>query len=137
MSAENVELVRQIHASWEQGAMAAGVELFDAEIAFESFMPDSNETAHATGPEEIAAFMREFLAQWRGYRIIGDEFTDAGDKVLVTGRQAARGRQSGADVEQRIFSVWTFRDGKVVALRFTPYREVALTEAGLRDQKPG
>jgi hypothetical protein len=45
--------------------MSAAVELFDP---------------------EIAAFMREWLAHWTGFRRIGEEFRDAGDRVLVAGR---------------------------------------------------
>jgi ketosteroid isomerase-like protein len=133
MSEENVGIVQRIHTSWENGVMTAGVELFDSQIVFESFMPDSNETRVARGPDQIEAFLREFLAQWRDYKIIADEFREAGDKVWVASHQAARGRQSGVEVEQPIFSVWTFRDRKVTALRFTPYRDVALEAAGLSE----
>jgi ketosteroid isomerase-like protein len=133
MSEENVETVRDIYAQWARGNMRAGVELFDPEIVFESFMPDANDWVVAHGPEEVEAFMREFLAQWAGYRLIGEEFRDAATKVFVGGRQTARGRQSGAEVELPIFSVWTFRADKVVGLRFTPSREEALNAAGLEE----
>jgi ketosteroid isomerase-like protein len=133
MSEENVEIVRRIYSSWGKGEMTAGIEFFDPEISFRSFMPDSNETFLANGPQEIEAFMREFLAQWRDYRIIGDEFRSTGDKVMVASRQAARGRHSGVEVEQPIFSVWTLRGGKVIALHFTPFRDVALEAAGLAE----
>jgi ketosteroid isomerase-like protein len=126
MSEENVELVRCTCAEWEQGNMRAGTELFDSEIVFESLMPDSNATIVANGLLEVEAFMREFLAQWRHYRLIGDEFRATGDKVFVGGRHTASGRQSGVEVEQPMFSVWTFRAGKVVGLRFTPFRAEAL-----------
>ena len=130
---ENVEVVREIYAQWARGDMSAGVEMFDTAIAFESFMPDANDRVVADGPEEVAAFMREFLAQWANYRLIGEEFRDVGAKVFVAGRQMAQGRLSGAEVELPMHSVWTFRDGKVVGLRFTPFREEALEAAGLTD----
>jgi ketosteroid isomerase-like protein len=133
MSQENVEIVRAIYAQWARGNMRAGGERFDTEIVFESFMPDAHDWVVAHGPEEIEAFMREFLAQWANYRLIAEEFRDAGPKVFVAGRQAARGKQSGAEVEQPMLSVWTFRDGKVIGLRFTPFREEALKAAGLRE----
>jgi len=128
-----VGLVREIYAQWAQGNMWAGVEMFDTEIIFESFMPDANDRVVAHGPDEIEAFMREFLAQWANYRLIGEEFRDAGTKVFVAGRQTARGKQSGAEVEHPMHSAWTFRAGKVVGLRFTPFREEALEAAGLRE----
>jgi ketosteroid isomerase-like protein len=133
MSEANVEAVRDIYAQWARGNMRAGVELFDPEIAFASFMPDANDWVVARGPEEVEAFMREFLAQWTDYRLIGEEFRDADTKVFVGGRQTARGRQSGVEVELPMFSVWTFRADKVVALRFTPSRQEAITAAGLEE----
>jgi ketosteroid isomerase-like protein len=133
MSQENVELVRQIYAQWARGNMWAGVETFDTEIVFESFMPDANDRVVAHGPDEIEAFMREFLAQWANYRLIGEEFRAVGTKVFVAGRQAARGKQSGAEVEQPMHSVWTFRGGRVVGLRFTPFHEEALEAVGLSE----
>ena len=133
MSQENVEIVQEIYAQWARGNMRAGVGMFDTEIVFESFMPDANARVVARGPEEIEAFMREFLAQWANYRLIGEDFRDAGTKVFVAGRQAAHGKQSGVEVEQRMHSVWTFRGGKVVGLRFTPFVEEALEAAGLRE----
>jgi ketosteroid isomerase-like protein len=135
MSRENVERVRRTYAEWERGHMSAGVELFDPEIVFESFMPDANEKVVANGPEEVGRFMREFLAQWRDYRLIGDEFRELdGESVLVTGRQTATGRHSGVAVEDEIFSIWTFRDGQVVRLLFdVGDRQKALEAGGLSD----
>jgi ketosteroid isomerase-like protein len=133
MSEQNLERVRRVCAEWERGNMAAGIELFDPQIRFRSFMPDSNEAVEANGPEEVARFMREFLEQWRDFRLIAEDIRDAGDRVFVAGRQTARGRQSGVEVEQPMHWVWTFRGERATALRFTPYREEALAEAGLTE----
>jgi ketosteroid isomerase-like protein len=134
MSQENVEVVRRTYAEWERGKVTAGVELFDPEIVFESFMPDANERVVATGPEEVESFMRDFLAQWRDYRLIADEIREVGkNKVLVAGRQAATGRKSGVEVEDPMCSVWTFRDGRVVGLLFEPDVQTALEAAGLSE----
>jgi ketosteroid isomerase-like protein len=114
--------------------MGAGVGVFDPEIVFKSFMPDSSERVVSRGPDEVAAFMREFLAQWRDYRLIGDEFRQVGaDTVLVVGRQAATGRQSGVAVEGPTCSVWSFQGGKVVQLIFDPDRRNALEAAGVKE----
>jgi len=132
MSEENVEIARRIYAEWERGQMTAGVQLFDTEIVFESFLPDANERVVANGSEEVEAFMREFLRNWRDYRLIGDEFREIGrDKVFVAGRQTATGRLSGVAVEGPMCSVWTFRNRKIVGLVFEPDRDKALEAAGL------
>jgi ketosteroid isomerase-like protein len=126
--------VRGTYSEWERGNMKAGVERFDPEIAFESFLPDASERIVANGPAEIEAFMREFLRQWRDYRMFGDDYLEVGPtKVFVSGRQTAIGHDSGAVVEDTLFSIWTFRDGKVVHLIFERDRQRALDAAGLSE----
>jgi ketosteroid isomerase-like protein len=130
----NVEIVRRIYASWAHGDLRAAAALLDPRTVFETFMPDSSERVVCRSPEEIEGFMREWFAQWRDYRILGDEFHDAGsDKVLVLGRQAGIGRQSGVEVEGPHHSVWTFENGRVVRLVVETDRQRALEAAGLSD----
>ena len=132
MPQDNVEIVRAIYAEWAQGRMTAGVERFAPEIRFESFMPDSDERVVAHGADEIEAFMRAFLAQWRDYRVFAKEIRDLPpDRVLVIGRQSAVGRGSGALVEDTMNSLWTLRDGSVIAVVFERDRARVLAAAGL------
>jgi ketosteroid isomerase-like protein len=133
MSKENVDRVRDVYADWARGDMSAGLDMFHPEIAFGAFMPDASEEVVADGREELAAFMREWLAQWSDFRLIGEDFRDADYKVLVAGRQVALGRRSGVEVGLPVFSIWTFRAEEVVRLKFTPSREVALAAAGLTE----
>jgi hypothetical protein len=79
MSQANVGVVRSIYAQWARGNMRAGIEFFDPQIVFDSFMPDGRVVVR--GPEAIKSFMREFLAQWRDYRLIGDDFREVGTGV--------------------------------------------------------
>jgi ketosteroid isomerase-like protein len=134
MSRENLDLVRRTYAEWARGNMKAGTELFDAQIVFESFMPDASGRVVARGPQAIEAFMREFLAQWRDYRLVGRDFREVGsDRIVVDGYQAAAGKGSGAAVSLPMHSVWTFREGKVVRLIFEPDMQRALEAVGLRE----
>jgi ketosteroid isomerase-like protein len=134
MSRDNVDIVRLILTEWERGNFSAGAKLFDPEVTFETFMPDATENVIARGSAEFAAFTRDWLSQWREYRIVGDEFQEVGrDKVFVAVRQLARGRHSGAEVESPGFSVWTLRGGKVVKLSLHYDRDKALEAAGLSE----
>ena len=134
MSQENVEIVRVIYAEWERGNFQAAVPLFDPEITFESFMPDASENVVVHGLHQIESFMRDWFGQWRGFRVIGDEFRPVGrERVFVAGRQAGIGLHSGAEVESPGFTVWTFRDGKVVKLLAHYDRAQALEAVGLRE----
>ncbi len=129
-----MEIVRSIYEGWAQGDLNAGAELFDPEIVFESFMPDSSERVVAHGPEGVAAFMGEFLKQLRDYRLFADEIRAVGDDaVYVEGRQVGTGRQSGVAVEGPTCSVWKFRNRKVVGLLFDPDGQAALKAAGLSE----
>ena len=135
MSEENyVEIVRRTYSAWEQGNFAEARQLFDSEVVFESVMPDSSERIVAHGPEGIEAFMREFLAQWRDYRLYGEDFRQVGiEIVLVEGHQSGIGRRSGVAVESPVFSVWTFRNGKVIRLIMEFDRRKAREAAGLSE----
>ena len=134
MSQENVEIVRLVLAEWERGDFRAPAKLLDPEIAFETFMPDANENVVAHGFAEFRAFTRDWLAQWRDYRIVAEEFQEVGqDKVFVSVRQVATGQHSGVEVQSPGFSVWTLRRGKVVKLSLHYDRDKALEAAGLKE----
>ena len=134
MSEDNLEVVRGVYQRWGRGDMGPDPDLFDPELVFESFMPDSSERVVSRGPEETQAFMREFLAQWTDYRLFGERFREIGaDRILVEGHQSGRGRLSGAAVKSPMNSVWTFRDGRVVHLVFEPDLQRALEAAGAAD----
>ena len=132
MSQENVEIVRLILAEWERGDFRAPVKLLDPEMTFETFMPDAKEKVVAHGTAEFQAFTRDWLAQWRSYRIVGERFQAVGrDKVFASVRQVAIGQHSGVEVESPGFSLWTLRAGKVIKLSLHYDRDMALEAAGL------
>jgi ketosteroid isomerase-like protein len=134
MSRENVEVVRGIYADWERGNFEAALPVLDHWVTFETFMPDSNETVVVHGLAHLGSFMRDWFKQWRDYRVTGEEFRAVGThQVFVAGRQAGTGRQSGVEVDSPGFTVWTFRDGKVVRLLAHYDRDAALEAVGLRE----
>jgi len=86
------------------------------------------------GPEEIGRYMREdFLADFEGLVIVGEEFIDAGDSVVVRVRQQATGPESGAPVAMSYYQVWTFRGGSVIRIESVRERDDALEAAGLQE----
>lgn len=132
MSQENVKVVRSVLAAWAAGDFQREAERFDPEIRFETFMPDADQNVVARGLDEIAAFTRDWLAQWRSYRIVPEEFQAVGaDTVFVSVRQVAVGKESGIEVESPGFCVWTLRRGKVAKVTLHYDRAEALDAAGL------
>ena len=68
---------------------------------------------------------------WDELETVPEDFADAGDDVLVTVHYSARGRGSGIEYEERLFEVYTFRDGQCVRKREFRERSDAAEAAGL------
>jgi ketosteroid isomerase-like protein len=85
------------------------------------------------GPEGIRAAWRRWYEAFDEVQFEWDEVAEGGDDVVVTYRTKARGRGSGAVVDQAITLLWTLRAGKVVRIRAYTDRAEALTAAGLRE----
>ena len=124
-------MVQRVCGEWAVGNWRTGAELFDPEVVLTARIPEGAITSH--GPDGIARFMREFLGQWERYWVDPQEFVDAGDQILVIGRQYGTGATSGLKIEAPWYAVFTFRDRRVVDLRMTPDRDEGLEAAGLTD----
>ncbi len=72
-----------------------------------------------------------FLGTWDDYHYEVHKLIDCGDEVLVEGSQRARGRGSGVEVSEPIYTVWTVREGRVIRQRMFRDRGQALEAAGL------
>jgi ketosteroid isomerase-like protein len=132
MSQKNVELVRRIYERWGRGDFRAGTDLYDPHVLL-VLRPEFPDAGAYCGPDEIRRYMREdFLADLEGTVIIGEEFLDAGDTVVVRVNQQATGAGSGAPVAMGYYQVWTFRGRSVIRIESIRGREEALEAAGLR-----
>jgi ketosteroid isomerase-like protein len=130
MSRGRVKTLRAIYRRWALGDSPAGTELYDAHVLL---VPRSEfpEPGAYRGPAEIARYMREFLADFDGVAIVGEEFIAAGDGVVVRVRQHATGPRSGAAVDMRYYHVWTFRGSSVIRIESIREQEDALEAVGL------
>ena len=68
---------------------------------------------------------------WDVLETVPEEFIDAGDQVLVTVHYSTRGHGSGIKFEERLFDVYTFRDGECVHKREFRKRSKAIEAAGI------
>ena len=130
MSEENVEKLRPVYREWARGNLRAGRELFAPDVRYEAEAPGQGPVI---GTEAIENQMREFLAEWREFRIEAEAFEAFGDAVLVTEQQHGIGKGSGVETEQTIYAVWVFRDGRAVDIRWHTSRKRALEAAGLSE----
>jgi ketosteroid isomerase-like protein len=73
------------------------------------------------------------VGTWDEYQFELRELIDAGDHVLAVGWHRGRGKGSGVEVSEEIFSVWTLHIGEVVRQRMFRDRIQALEAAGLSE----
>jgi ketosteroid isomerase-like protein len=130
MSEHNVETARRGLEAFNGGA-----EAFIAFIGpdFEArTQPElSVEPDVYRGPDGIRRYFTSFEEAMEEIRFDAEEFIDAGDYVVVPARLSAKGKGTGISVVQPSTLVWTFRDGRPVALTSYATTEVALAAAGL------
>ena len=131
VSRANVETLRRIYKRWGEGDFSAGFELYDPYVVL-VLRREFPESGPHYGRDGVRNYMREdFLRDFAGATITGQEFLDAGDSVVVRVDQRATGPSSGAPVRMRYYQVWTFRGGSVIRIESIMERRDALKAAGL------
>ncbi|MDQ3933909.1 MAG: nuclear transport factor 2 family protein [Actinomycetota bacterium] len=103
-------------AAWE--ALAEGLrDVTDPE--FEAAAPWGT----YSGVDGFRAMWLDWLEPWESYHVQVEETVERGDSVVVLVRDRGRRHDTDAEVELISGSVWTFRDGRIAAIRFYPNRE--------------
>jgi ketosteroid isomerase-like protein len=132
MSKENVEILRR---AMPDAAPANPEDLFsildeNVEWDYVGAFPEI-QTAH--GPAEVREFLREWSGAFDDFSFQAEEMIGAGDSVVVRLRQSGRGRETGAQVENHSWQVFTLRNGKVVHCRGYETKAQALEGTGLSE----
>jgi ketosteroid isomerase-like protein len=132
MSEENLEIVRNAFAAFNQEDFEGVLRLCDEDIVITQppELPGISSEQHGhRGVLEAFAIWPE---QWDDYRIEILRMAAApGGKVFVTTRTRGRGKQSGVEVDMEFSFVFTIRDAKISEWRLFVEEEQALEAAGL------
>ena len=128
MSQENVDVVRRSVEAYARGDLAAALADAHPEIAWNPF-----EEMPMRGLDSVRAYLARWESDWEELKTTPEEFIDAGERVLATVRFNGRGSASGVEVEARSYTVYTLRDGKIIAMEEFIARTDALVAAGLRE----
>jgi ketosteroid isomerase-like protein len=136
MSEETLATLRRGYEGFTRGDTAAMLEL-----AREIGTPDIEWGATGAfpgvegayrGPEAIKDWMDVIRSAWERFEVSLDEVLYNGDDVVVvTELLRGRGRESGVDVEMRVFSAYWFEHGKIKRRAAFTERKAALEAAGL------
>jgi ketosteroid isomerase-like protein len=130
MSQKNVEIVRAVFDAYFRGDMESVLRLADPDIVVmqRPELPDSTTRhGHAGVVEAIAAWPEQFDA----YELEIVQMVAASDHVVVRTHQRGRGKGSGVDVEDEIWFVFGFRNGKVTEWRMFGAEREAFEAVGL------
>jgi ketosteroid isomerase-like protein len=127
VSAEQVELLREMYAARELEDFARPMHR-DAELHQAREIPDSDVYR---GKGEFLRGVRLWLEEWESFRYLAEEIIDLGENVLMRVRLVGRGKGSGVKLQQDIFHLWTFLDGKPFRCEVFWSEEEARHAAGL------
>jgi uncharacterized protein len=133
---KDVERVRAIYQAFNEG----GVEAIMGRLAPEFQVRDresspDRETRH--GKEGMKQLFDSYMEAFDALRLDPEEFIEAGDQVVVSLRQRARGKGSGAEVVGRIVHVWCIREGAPLELRIFGDKVQALETLEAEGASPG
>ena len=144
MSEENVKIVRRyfqhidrmLGEYWENPVPLSEYPIIDE--AFRDVHADAEwKPPHMEairGKEAWLAAVSDWLDAADDWRIVIKNVSDfAGDQVLVESRNAIRGKGSGLQIEQAIWTVVTVTQGKIAAISDFTDRNSALEAAGLSE----
>jgi ketosteroid isomerase-like protein len=132
MSQQNVEIVAAAFDAYLRGDMESALRFVDPEIVVmqRPELPDAMPRHGHAGVVEAIAVWPD---QWDDYQLQIVETRDAGKHVIVRSHHRGRGKGSGVDVEDEIWYVFGFRNGKVTEWRMFGSEREAVEAVGLSE----
>jgi ketosteroid isomerase-like protein len=137
MAQKNVEIVRQVFEAAARGDTAAIFALYNPDIEWDASRTSRGEVTGrvARGHDAVMKWLREWYEVWETVDDDLEELIDAGNDTVVSIMvQRGRGRASGIEVESRLATAWTIRDGKIVRVVWFPSAHEAFAAVGLSEQ---
>jgi ketosteroid isomerase-like protein len=132
MSYENAELIRRAYQAYASGDLAGMLALVDPDLEWTYLDPalerPSPQVCH--GRQELELLLRQWAEH--GLRAELEEVISAGELVMVGVRTPGIDAHLSRGGDGRAYSVFTVREGRIVALRDCRDRPEALQLAGIQ-----
>jgi ketosteroid isomerase-like protein len=119
--------VRRFVDLFNRGELEALLAEIDAETVLNEW-PTAPGAQSYKGPDEIRRAFENWFESWEWMRIEVEDLEEAGDRVIATFHQRARGKGSEAEVEVRSFNVWSFKEGRIRDISLFTDRAPAVEE---------
>ena len=131
MPNENEDLIRRAYEAYANGDLAAMLEFVDPDVEWTYLDPSLEhpipQVCH--GRHELEQVLRHWAEH--GLRAELEEVSSSGELVMVGVRTPGVDAHYGRRGDDRAYSVFTVRDGRIVALRDCCDRQEALNLTGL------
>ncbi len=119
MSQHNLETIRALYGASAKREVPTVLGAFDPAIEWheaENFL--YAEGGPYVGPGAIlqGVFLR-LATEWDGFAANPQQFFDAGETVIVTGRYSGVYKATGKKLDAQLVHFWTLADGKVTCFR--------------------
>jgi ketosteroid isomerase-like protein len=129
---ENADVIRRAFEAYANGDLAAMLEVVDPDLEWTYLDPALKDPTPQVchGRQEL----EQVLQHWaeHGRRAELDEVTSSGERVMVGVRTPGVDAHHSRGGDDRAYSVFTVREGRIVALRDCRDRLEALQLAGLQ-----
>lgn len=127
------ESLREAYAALNRNDIAGFVQNFDSQVEWSEFV-GSPEGGTYRGIEAVTAHFKKSRATWAEGTCEPRRFIVVGDKIVVFTHVHVRLKNESEFREGDIADVYTYRDGRVVAVRVFSDREQALEWAGAEEK---
>lgn len=123
MSQENMTVIRGMYESFSRGDVTSVLGQMHQHIEWreaENFIyADRNPYR---GPQAVleGVFMR-LASEWADFKVMPEEWLDAGNHIVVLGTYNGRHKESGKEVRAQFAHIWGVAHGRVV--RFQQYTD--------------
>jgi ketosteroid isomerase-like protein len=114
---QNVQLLREWFAATANRDVARLLEIASPEIEYVPIMAVLEGRIYR-GHEGVVRWIDELYEHWEVFEPIGERYEEHGGTVIATGRWHARGRASGAPLDNQT-ATWVveFQDGRMTRLQ--------------------
>jgi ketosteroid isomerase-like protein len=113
---ELVRVIRAAYDAYSRGEFEAVLRLLDPDVEWHP-APSSLDPHPIHGLGGVREYLAPDFFEYQSAEPL--EVIEQGDRVLVVARARARGRESGVDIDQTVFHVWTVSGRR--AKRFEAY----------------
>ena len=116
MSDDNVSLVKGIYRAFATGDVPAVIAALSPDIEWneaENF-PYADGNPYRGPDAVLGGVFARIGSEWDGFAVEPEQFLDAGDTVIMTGRYVGTCKATGQSMNPQVAHLWTLAGGQAV-----------------------